>query len=220
MLIQGQVGQTAALDGTQTNLRQGRTGEIILSQAHGRYYEQTARGQMFTLTLASTSATTVQAGNIVGAGAAAATQFALWNPIGSGFNLSLTKVLVGIISGTFTAGPLYHGIIQTSIPTIATNSTNGVAYNNLVGGKAPVARWFAIAAGATLTGASAPQTLRTMNQSFTATAFASAAGTTCLVDTPDGDIVIPPGYGWVPLHSGAGTSLYCSYSVTWEEVPI
>ena len=219
MLIQGQVGQTAALDGTQTNLRQGRTGEIILSQAHGRYYEQTSRGQLFTLTLSATT-TGIAAGNILGAAAAASTNFAIWNPIGSGFNLSITKVMVGLISGTLATGPLYHAVIQTSNPTINTVSTNGVAYNNLVGGKSPVARYVAVAAGTALTGGSAPVVLRTMNLTFSAAAFAAAAGASTLADLPDGDLIIPPGYGWVPQFSAAGTSVLNSYSVTWEEIPI
>lgn len=216
MLIQGQVGATAALDGTQTNLRQGRTGEIILSQGHGRYYEQASRGNMFTLNLVATT-TAISAGNLINAAAAATTQFALWNPIGSGYNLSITKVLIGPISGTFAAGPLYHGIIQTSVPTIA---SVGAAYNNLVGGRAPVARYVASAAGTALTGGSAPVTFRSMNLSFTAAAYASPAGTSTIADIPDGDLVIPPGYGWVPQWTAAGTSVLNSYSVTWEEVPI
>jgi hypothetical protein len=36
----------------------------------------------------------------------------------------------------------------------------------------------------------------------------------------EGDIVLPPGTGWVPLHAGAGTSVLHAYSVTWEEIPI
>ena len=216
MLIQGQVGQVTALDGAQNNLRQGRTGEIILSQAHGRYHEQTSRGQLFTLNLTATT-TGIAAGNLIGAAAAASTQFALWNPIGSGFNLSITKCLIGPISGTFAAGPVYHGIIQTSVPTIA---SVGIAYNNLVGGKSPVARYVASAAGTALTGGSAPITFRTMNLTFSATAFASAAGTSTIADVPDGDLIIPPGYGWVPLWTAAGTSVLNSYSVTWEELPI
>ena len=216
MLIQGQVGQTAALDGTQTNLRQGRTGEIILSQAHGRYYEQTSRGQLFTLTLSATT-TGIAAGNLLNAAAAASTQFALWNPVGSGYNLSITKVMVGIISGTMATGPMYHAVIQSTLPSIA---SVGAAYNNLVGGKAPVARYVASAAGTTLTGGSAPIVLRTMNLTFSAAAFAAAAGASTLADLPDGDLIIPPGYGWVPQFSAAGTSVLNSYSVTWEEIPI
>ena len=216
MLIQGQVGQVTALDGVQNNLRQGRTGEAIFTQAHGRFYEQTSRGQLFTLTLSATT-TGIAAGNLLNAAAAASTQFALWNPVGSGYNLSITKVMVGLISGTLATGPMYHAVIQSTLPTIA---NAGAAYNNLVGGKTPVARYVASAAGTTLTGGSAPVVFRTMNLTFSAAAFAAAAGASTLADLPDGDLIIPPGYGWVPQFSAAGTSVLNSYSVTWEEVPI
>lgn len=216
MLIQGQVGQVTALDGVQNNLRQGRTGEAIITQAHGRFYEQTSRGQLFTLTLSATT-TGIAAGNLLNAAAAASTQFALWNPVGSGYNLCITKVMVGLISGTLATGPMYHAVIQSTVPTIA---SVGSAYNNLVGGKTPVARYVASAAGTALTGGSAPVVFRTMNLTFSAAAFAAPAGASTLADIPDGDLIIPPGYGWVPQFSAAGTSVLNSYSVTWEEVPI
>jgi hypothetical protein len=214
MLVQGQVGQITGLDGAQPNARQGRTGELIISQAHGRFYEQASRGKVFSLTLTATSADNV--GNAVGAAAAASTNFALWNPLGSGFNLSILKAYVAAVSGTPTGGPVFHGYITNSIPTIA---STGTAYNNLAGGPPPVARYVASAAGTALTGASAVVTGRAMNIDFSASSFASAAGSNCL-DLVDGDIVIPPGYGWVPLWAGTGTTLRAAYSVTWEEVPI
>ena len=89
----------------------------------------------------------------------------------------------------------------------------------LIGGKPPVARYVASAAGTTLTGGTAPVTLRAMTIDFSATAFAAAAGSNCL-ELVDGDIVIPPGYGWVPQFASAGTSLLNAYSCTWEEIPI
>ena len=215
MLVQGQVGQINGQDGAQPNARQGRTGELIFTEGHGRFYEQSSRGSVFTLTLTATT-TGAAAGNLVGAAAAASTQFALWNPVGSGFNLSLQKVFVGLISGTPPGGPIFHGLFVNGNPTIA---NTGSAYNNLAGGKAPVARYVASAAGVALTGGTGPIVLRAMTIDFSATAFASAAGSNCL-ELVDGDIVIPPGYGWVPLFASAGTSLLNAYSCTWEEIPI
>lgn len=215
MLVQGQVGQINGQDGAQPNARMGRTGELIFTEGHGRYYEQASRGAVFTLSLTATT-TGISAGNIVGAAAAASTQFALWNPVGSGYNLSIQKVVVGLISGTPVGGPVFHGIFVNGNPSIA---NTGTAYNNLIGGKAPVARYMSSAAGAALTGGTAPVVLRAMTIDFSASAFAAAAGTNCL-EIVDGDIVIPPGYGWVPLFAGAGTSVLNAYSVTWEEIPI
>ena len=220
MLIQGQIGQIVSTDGSMTNLRSGRTGEIILSQAHGRYYETASRGNMFTLTM-NASVGGIAAGNIVGAAANAATQFAIWNPVGSGFNMSIMKVFIGVISGTLPAGPVFHGAFIYGNPTNATTTDAGKgAQNNLIGGRQTVMRYINTATtGTTITGGTAPIVLKATNLDFNAVAFASAAGSNCL-DLVEGDIVIPPGYGYIPLWSAAGTSVLNAYSVTWEEVPI
>lgn len=215
MLIQGQIGAVTGLDGSQPNARQGRTGELIVSQAHGRYYETTSRGNTFTLTLNATT-TGISAGNLTGAAAAAVTQFAIWNPNGSGVNINILKAFVAPISGTFAAGPVFHGLFVNGNPTIA---STGTANNNLAGGRPPIARYMASAAGAALTGGTAPVTFRAMSMSFSASAYAAAAGANTL-ENVEGDIVLPPGTGWVPLHAGAGTSVLHAYSVTWEEIPI
>lgn len=216
MLIQGQVGAVVGLDGAQPNARQGRTGELIVSQAHGRYYETTSRGNMFTLTLNATT-TGIAAGNLVGAAAAASTQFALWNPNGSGVNLNILKVNIGLISGTYgTGGPVFHGLFVNGNPTIA---NVGTAYNNLAGGRPPIARYVASAAGTALTTGTAPVTFRAMTMAYSASAYSAAAGSNTL-ELVEGDIVLPPGTGWVPLFAAAGTSVLNAYSVTWEEVPV
>jgi len=222
MIIQGQVGQTIASDGAGVNLRQGRTGEVIMTQAHGRWHEQTARGGVFTMTLTATT-TAIAAGHIINASAAANAQFVLWNPVGSGVNLSLLKFYVGIISGTPVGGPVFHALLTQGVPTLANSvvaSNVGVVNNNLAGGRMPVARYLMSQAGSALTGAGAAVTLRATGIDFSAAAFAAAAGQAQGLDLVEGDIVIPPGYGWLPMWGGAGTSLLNAYSVTWEEVAI
>jgi hypothetical protein len=221
MLLQGQVGQILATDGAQNIMRQGRTGEIIASQAHGVYHEQASRSTLFSLTM-NAAVTSVVAGNIVGAAANAATQFALWNPAGSGVNLALMRTSVGIISATTMAtGPVFHGLFVLGNPTNSSTFDSGKgAVNNVPGGRPPIARYINTATtGTTITGGTAPITFRAMPYTFSATGFAAAAGTQC-TDFLDGDIVIPPGYGWVPLFGAAGTAVIVAYSVTWEEVPI
>jgi hypothetical protein len=165
----------------------------------------------FAMTLAATT-TGVAAGNIVAAAAAAVTQFALSNPIGSGVLLVLSKCIMGVISGTPGPGPLFHGIIA-SVPTLA---ASGTPVNTFVGGPGSVAKGYAVAAGAALTGGLAPSILRAAGFSSTATAQASVGELNC-VENIDGDIVIPEGYTWVPLWSAAGTALLNAYTICWEE---
>jgi len=222
MLLQGQVGSIVAADGTQPILRQGRTSELIVSYAHTRYNEAASTGSVYALNLPATT-TGAGAGNLVNAAAAAATQFVLWNPVGSGVNLCLMECCITIISATtMPAGPPFHGLIVGSVPSIASTFDSGLAAKNArAGSGAPRAKYVATAAqaGTTLTGGSAPVTFRAMELSFSATGFASPAST--YVDEHlDGEIVLPPGTGWLPLWANAGTSMLNAYSVVWEEIPI
>lgn len=172
-------------------------------------------GLEFAMTLAATT-TAVAAGNIVGAAAAASTQFALFNPVGSGRVLVLSKFIMGVISGTPGPGPLFHGLFG-AVPTLAASGT--IVNLRAVGGTlngASVARGYTSAAGAALTGGPAPSIIRATSLSSTATAQASVGMVNALEDI-QGDIIIPAGYGWVPLWSAAGTTLLNAYSITWKE---
>jgi len=221
MLIQGQVGAAIGQDGTNNNLRQARTSELIVSQNHGRYYEAASRGNMFNLTM-SLSVGTVVAGNIVGAAANAATQFAIWNPLGSGFNMSIMKTQIAIYSGTIVAGPVFHGVFVLGNPTNAITADAGrFAQNSMIGGRQPVVRYINTATtGTTITGGTTPLVHKPMNMQFSAGTYAALAGSSGITDLVDGDIVIPPGYGWLPLWTGGGSSVVYSASCTWEEIPI
>jgi hypothetical protein len=195
---------------------QGMT-QAVLSQERAFY--QTYRGNSYSLTLAATTGT-IAAGNIVGAGAAASTQFGLINPVASQKSLVLTKFGMGIISGTPAAGPVFHGIITT----VPSGASAGTVRNNAVGTSpltppltyTPSAVSWVSAAGAALTGATAPQVLRIANFSTTATAAASV-NMVPAIEMLDGDIILRPGSMWLPLWSGAGTTLLNAYSISWYE---
>lgn len=183
-------------------------------QTHPKYYKQNYRKNLYTLTLSATTSG-VAAGNIIGATAAASTNFGLINPSTSGKNLILTKLFIGIISGTPGAGPVFHGFCTTP-PTVA--SPGGTIRSNFLGdtSQTSIVTPWALAAGSTATGGSAPITFRVADFSSTATAQASVG----LVKTSeflDGDIIVPPGVMWLPLWSAAGTSLLNAYSITWYE---
>ena len=165
------------------------------------------------MTLNATT-TGVAAGNIVNAAAAASTNFGLINPATSGVNCIFTKFQVGIISGTPGAGPLFHGVI-TTLPSAA--SPGGTIKNCfLADSTASKMKPWALAAGSALTGATAPTIFRPADFSSTATAQASVFEVKT-IEVIDGDIILPPGVMWLPLWGASGTSLLCSYSITWIE---
>jgi hypothetical protein len=94
MLVQGLVGPPAAqAAGTSPVLRQGQLGEAIVSELHGRYYEQGYRGNRFGGSMQAVIATAT----IAGLNTAITGVCALANPNGSGVNVVLEKVGIGII---------------------------------------------------------------------------------------------------------------------------
>lgn len=213
---EGRVGPVPLGDGSQGTLRLERTGGLVVAQNHGDFTEAASRGFMYSMFLAATSGT-VAAGNIIGAAAAASTQFALFNPIGSGKNINLIRFNYGIISGTPTGGQIAHGVFTGGVPTLA---ANGTIRNNFVNGPGSVAIGYASAAGAALTGGTVgPVPLLGADFSNTATAQATT-GTVGAAGYLHGLVVLPPGTGWAPLHPGAGTTHLSSYSITWEEIPV
>ena len=93
MLIQGSVGQpstTSIQPGTTPTLRQGQLADTIVSELHGRYYEQAYRRNLFNAAVQGTGITTA-AGLVTGY-----TGLALTNPTTSTVNLVLTKVGYGV----------------------------------------------------------------------------------------------------------------------------
>lgn len=216
MLNEFNVGEVLVADGVKSAGRAGRLAEQIVSELNGRYYELTKAGRTFSLALTSTSST-VAAGNINAAAAAAVTQFALWNPVSSGVVLQLLKVFIGPISGIAPVAGCFHNVLNAPAPTIA---SVGTAYNNYIGGQPPRARYVSSAAGVALTGGTALTVLRPMAMNVFAGALSSSASIQPVVEEMAGDIILPPGTGWVPCWTASGTTFLNSYGVVWAENPL
>lgn len=219
---EGKAGPVLTGDAAQGVMRLDRLGSSVVTDGMGHFQELVSRGLVFTAVLYGTGTPT--AGQIHTAGAApaaaATTQFAVFNPIGSGKLLSLLRVAIATISGTATAGAVMHGIFTTGVvPTTA--QTNGSVKNNLINGPGSVAAATTqmVAAGAALTGGGAPLIHSVSNLALPAFA-PTLFGNQSAVENLDGLIVIPPGMGWVPLIAGVGTSHLVAYSATWAETPI
>jgi len=215
MLSEIRTGAIVSSNGAVNPGRSDKTGATVVTDAHGHWSEAATQQKLFTAFL-SQGTSTVAAGNIVGAAAAASTQFAVWNPVGSTVNLVIQKLRIQQYSGTPTAGGL---TLSTFNATAVANSlaTTSAVKNNYVGGPTGFGLCLASAAGAALTGGTALTTLLNTGWSSSATALASPSGIG-YVENLDGEVIIPPGYGVVPTWAGAGTTYLVGYSLTWEEV--
>lgn len=194
-----------------TGLRVSKTGALVTTPEGGSYYETTSRGKVFTCSTALTG-TTVVAANNSGVAAAAATILSLYNPLGSGVNLSIIKTGIWFTSGTPAAGMwCYNSAYNQTI----TATPNAVMGKNLVSGAASVASGFTQTA---LTGSGAQTFLRGIGTMF---AGAIAATTPALPwDIVDGDIVVPPGGVLTICSPGTGTTVIVMASIEYQEVAI
>jgi hypothetical protein len=225
---QGRVGAQSAADGSYQPFKLLRTGEAVNDSTYGNHYAAVQSGVVFTLNCGPVT-TTTSAGNLIGASAAAATQFAIWNPVGSGVNFSLLEFALGQISGTPTGGPVAHGFISVALggtlPTIASvGNANALAPRNNLAGSSSTSKAFFVSTyastGTALTGATAPGVLKIADFSSTATAEANVTGYQPTVEAIEGKIVLAPGSLWLPLFPGAGTTSLWQASVTWAELPV
>ena len=212
------VGPQVLSDGALVQDRASKDGALVGANGHCSYQEMVYRGNVFSMVLPASSST-IAAGNIAGASAAQSTQFALANPVASGKLLVLLRFRLGYISATMTgAGPIFHGTLN-AVPTLA---ASGTIKNNVMGaGANSVALGWVSAGGEALTGGPAPAIFIPTNFASTATQPASPY----LVSTDDlvdGSIIIPPGYGWLPLWQNGGTYTAALFgcSITWEEIPV
>lgn len=194
-------------DGADVAARLGKTGEVMVSEAHARYYEASSRAVLW-------SACTATSGVAPGTSLSTTAAFWLHNPIGSGKNLALVTASVGYISGTLGAGSIYL------------TSHAGVAIANPAG--TPIIPRGGML-GVSATPAAAPLTTATVPTqvplfplwTFGAALATSVAFPAALSIPLEGMVVVPPGFG-VGLHSVAtgGTSPLVTFGMVWEEIPI
>jgi hypothetical protein len=214
MLIQGQVGPSSVQSlssGTNPTIRMGQLGDMVVSELHGRYYEQAYRGSVFSLSVSTAAAITAYIG-----AAAGQPQIALYNPVGSGKNLAVLQASYNNVVAASGAGTVAWGIWFG--PTVApTAATNAVATNMATLQKAgSVASCWTNTA---LTSSTALVNQYPVGSYYWATAAGAFGPSMNLLDV-GGSIIVPPGTMVALGGSAALTSATWTGNITWEEVPV
>lgn len=194
-----QTGEVNVGDGAFPNQRGGRQGETICSDLHGRYYETTARQNMYGITGALTTTTA--------GGVATFTGLIVGNPSGSGYNLAVNKV--SVLQGAALTAETDIGIMYGANTTTASLAT---IFNRRAGGRSSIAV------------ANAGQTITAMTAFIVFAGSGSGAitvpGLMPVVGLDfEGSLIIPPGYAFASYTSRATTTalMFC---FAWEEIPI
>lgn len=204
--IVGNVGPVTGASGATLAFRQGNTGEQVVVDLHGRYYEQSWRKQLYTASNQAAQAVSV-------ALTATYTGLCLSNPNQSGYNLVLLacNYALTVAPAAIASLHLIAGYSTTDIVHGTPLVSPGIRSTVIGGTVASVAK---ADSAATLQGTllGAPSYLIPLVSGFTAAALPSMS--TGWIDL-GGAFIIPPG-GWVAF--GALTAVTGFGAFLWEEV--
>lgn len=183
--------------------RQGKTGEMLQGNVHGKHYEQTARGGLFYAYSGSAGLAITAAGTTPG--------FALFNPVGSGVNVGIIEVSLFLVSGTMVLGGLVHAL-NTNLVAAASTGTAVTVVNALAGNKTVAAA----TPLSTVTLPTSPTGTRVFGEK---NATAATSNHFTLRDYVDGALGLAPGATWSMFSVGADTTPLWGISICWEEIP-
>ena len=201
------VGPQSQSDSTVIQARGGKQGDAIVSELHGRYYEQAYRNKIFVGSNGATPTVTTVAL------ATTYTGLALINPASSGVNLEVLKVGVSFIvvfPAVATVGVM-AGYSPLGTTTFSAAATDGLC--TIFPGTRGIGR---AALSATLVGT--PQLHTVFGSGLTGAVTTSPTGW-ALYDM-EGSLVIPPGgYAAIYTSTVSGAAGMCA-SFMWAESPI
>lgn len=225
MILQGTVGPGQAnMDGTVSpaGFRTGKLNDLIVSELHGRFYEQVARNNLYSVGMGATALSA----NTITLVAATTPILGVWNPSTSTVNLVLLQAALQIYINTLTTpvgcGPL---VWASSLGNTAI-STGLTPFNRkTLGSAGSQAKGFA---GATaLTGLTnnlvifeaadlQNDTILTHGTVTAVQPMTSTGG----VQNFDGSLIVPPGGILALLNTTSTTTTSVAGRLLWEEVPI
>ena len=234
MLIQGQVGAplNSITAGANPPLRQGQLGDAIVSELHGRFYEQAYRGSMFrngTTTVVQGTAnhgTTNGLSATLATAAAATPMLGIYNPATSIVNAVVTQATLASFVQTVTTPAPFGSFVW------AVSLGNGAITTGLV----PFNSRTLTQVGSQCKGFAGGTALTGLTNVFTAIEAAdlpSAGSVTygTLGNTTvnpyyigtqnfDGQLIVPPGAVLALYNTAATTTMNYTGRILWEEVPI
>jgi hypothetical protein len=192
---------TSVADSTSAPWLQGKAGEGINAELHGRSYTSAYRGRTFI-------GTTAAAGVVLPVNTTTASTCLLYNPAGSGVIAEMLHTDIGLLASTTVIGTIFFGIslIAPTANTAITTVTPG-----LVGGSAVAQLKYYSAS--TIVAANTTQFLACFQITTTATIPISTH-----YDW-DGKLILQPGSSLIGYSVPVQTAAI-NVSHTWAEYPV
>lgn len=221
MQIQLAVGEQNQPEGSQWGvLRGGRQGDQIVSELHGRFYEQAWRGRLFSN---GTTGLTALSANTISLTATTTPILGVYNPPASGVNAVVLQATLAM--GANNAATVGAGIFVWAT-SIGNNgiSTGTTPTPRLMNGAASKCKGLA---GVALTGLT-NNLVVAHAAGFSTPTIITTSGMSAAITTPtvsqvenlDGSFVIPPGGVLALLNTVSTTTVSGHGFMLWEEVPV
>jgi len=201
-LNEGTVGERFLATGTIASERLGKNGQLIVADGQGKYHELALNRRLFysygapaTLTAVNTTYT----GHL------------LFNPVGSGVNLVLLEVELGVtVTSASMTGIVLASAAQATTPTSVTAVER--QSNAFLGGATGAVLGYKVA---TLTAAGTA-----FRHLFHNTAAINTVGVDRVSIDLGGSVIVPPGY-WVGLAAlgAASASAAVTSAILYAEIP-
>lgn len=227
--VTGQVGPVVIADGVTTQpIRQGKAGEVNVSELRGRFYEDTYRGNLFSggMTLTSINNVTFTSATL---GATCTPIIGVWNPLTSKYNLSILQAVLGIIltAATSTGAGPFVWAVSTNNSALTLGSVPWSRATLAQAGSLSGAKVFA---GAALTGllnnlvvmqasALTGGAVGNFSEVGTAVGFAPTASGTS-VENIDGSYQVPPGGVLALLATTTPVAHSAASGILWADTPV
>lgn len=222
-VIYGQVNapsNTSSADGANNAILQGKQGELLASELHGKYYTQNYRNNVYY------AANAAAGGTVAVYSATSQTGLLLWNIAGSGKNLVLIRATAAITTaaGTGTSfGYMYQQNVGSALGTAAPIS----ATTPITATRGPaVLGPLTVGQGASVAQALSAATLTTAPTLFIPAGLSAGTGAITVPNTFlglteyfDGSLIVAPGTLFGISLSVASTNT-TNLSLLWEEVPL
>ncbi len=228
MQISGQVGPQFLSDGVGTQpVRQGKAGEAIIQNLHGRYYEQVSRGNVYSIgcSITALSANTITLINT------STPILGIYNPTTSGVNVVMLQCGLTMAANTLSSpvgpGPFVwaSSVGNTAVSTGSTPFnrktlvSSGSAVKGFPGGVALTGITnntviFEVADLPNLGGLGSAGTVGASTATSNATQGAFG------VEYFDGSLFVPPGGILALLNTVSTTTMSVTGHLLWEEVPV
>lgn len=219
-ILQGIVGPQNNGDSSVLVSQQfGQSGEALVTEAHGKYYNANVRGNVFKGLSASTGIALIVP-------ATTGNHPTLWNPQGSTANLSIIRLALSYVSGTNAPTALEWAVttgagsqIGTAAPIVTFTSvapTQGVLGGTGKSSTTPQGRW----APTTNTFTAAPVFTEPTGFALDTMAAASTNAPFSMIVDYDGMLIVAPNTAISLCSQAATTTALFQVMVVWEEIPL